>query len=104
MKELLHSVRAHLLAGYITTLLLMGLTAIGAATGASTVSLAAILGGAFILLALLGWLTLRTVAQPLDRLRLAAEAIGRGDFSRPVTANRIRKATAVRAPPHTPPR
>jgi two-component system sensor histidine kinase/response regulator len=48
--------------------------------------LAALVGGAFILLALIGWLTIRTVAQPLDRLRLAAEAIGRGDFTRPVQA------------------
>jgi PAS domain S-box-containing protein len=46
--------------------------------------LAALVGGAFILLALIGWATIRVVAQPLDRLRLAAEAIGRGDFSRPV--------------------
>jgi signal transduction histidine kinase/CheY-like chemotaxis protein len=46
--------------------------------------LAALAGGAFILLALIGWMTVRTVAQPLDRLRLAAEAIGRGDLTRPV--------------------
>jgi CHASE3 domain sensor protein/GAF domain-containing protein len=46
--------------------------------------LAAIVGGAFILLALIGWMTIRVVAQPLDRLRLATEAIGRGDFTRPV--------------------
>ena len=38
MKELTHSVRAYLLAGYVTTLLLLVLTAIGAATGASIVS------------------------------------------------------------------
>jgi PAS domain S-box-containing protein len=48
--------------------------------------LAAIVGGALILLALIGWMTIRVVAQPLDRLRVAAEAIGRGDFSRPVHA------------------
>src|ERR671932_333377 len=38
MKELMHSVRAQLIAGYVGGLLLLGLTAIGAATGASTVS------------------------------------------------------------------
>src|ERR671935_755863 len=38
MKELLHSVRAQLIAGYVAALLLLGITAIGAATGASTVS------------------------------------------------------------------
>src|SRR5438270_9229720 len=38
MNELLHSVRAHLIAGYVAALLLLALTAIGAATGASTVS------------------------------------------------------------------
>src|SRR5919199_4157674 len=48
--------------------------------------LAALVGGAFILLALIGWLTIRIVAQPLGRLRVAAEAIGRGDFTRPVHA------------------
>src|ERR671934_2976818 len=48
--------------------------------------LAALVGGAFVLLALIGWMTIRTVAQPLDRLRVAAEAIGRGDFTRPVHA------------------
>jgi PAS domain S-box-containing protein len=46
--------------------------------------LAALVGGGFILLTLIGWMTIRTVAQPLDRLRLAAEAIGRGDFTRSV--------------------
>src|SRR5437764_2793947 len=46
--------------------------------------LAALAGGAFILLALIGWMTIRTVAQPLGRLRLAAEVIGRGDLTRPV--------------------
>jgi signal transduction histidine kinase/DNA-binding response OmpR family regulator len=46
--------------------------------------LAATVGVAFILLALIGWVTIRIVAQPLDRLRLAAEAIGRGDLSKPV--------------------
>jgi HAMP domain-containing protein len=46
--------------------------------------LAAIVVAAFILLALIGWVTIRIVAQPLDRLRLAAEAIGRGDLSQPV--------------------
>src|SRR5918911_1610705 len=38
MKELMHSVRAHLLAGYVTVFLLLGLTAVGAAVEASTVS------------------------------------------------------------------
>ena len=38
MKELMHSVRAQLIAGYVTALLLLGLTAIGAAAEASTVS------------------------------------------------------------------
>src|SRR2546423_5642168 len=46
--------------------------------------LAALACGACILLALIAWMTIRTVAQPLDRLRLAAEAIGRGDLTRPV--------------------
>src|SRR5919199_1853964 len=48
--------------------------------------LAVIVGGAFMLLALIGWATIRVVARPLDRLRLAAEAIGRGDFTSPVQA------------------
>src|SRR5436309_275078 len=38
MTELMHSVRAHLLAGYVAALLLLGLTAIGAAVEDSTVS------------------------------------------------------------------
>ena len=38
MKELMQSVRAQLIAGYVAALLLLGVTAIGAATGASTVS------------------------------------------------------------------
>src|SRR5918912_3035676 len=38
MKELMHSVRAQLIAGYVAALLLLGVTAIGAATGASSVS------------------------------------------------------------------
>jgi CHASE3 domain sensor protein len=46
--------------------------------------LAALAGGAAILLALIGWMTIRAVAQPLDRLRLAAQAIGHGDLARPV--------------------
>jgi signal transduction histidine kinase len=60
--------------------------------GLSTVTtmntvLAAIFGGAVVLMALIGWTMIRMVTQPLDRLRLAAEAIGRGDFSKPVTTN-----------------
>src|SRR5437764_4767265 len=54
------------------------------ATATLNTVLAALAGGAAILLALIGWMTIRTVAQPLDRLRLAAEAIGRGDLTRPV--------------------
>jgi CHASE3 domain sensor protein len=38
MKELRHSVRAHLLAGYVTALLLLGLTAIGAVKVTGAVS------------------------------------------------------------------
>ena len=38
MKELTRSVRAHLLAGYVTALLLLGVTAIGAVTATGTVS------------------------------------------------------------------
>jgi CHASE3 domain sensor protein len=38
MKELTHSVRAHLLAGYVTALLLLGVTAIGAVTATGAVS------------------------------------------------------------------
>ena len=38
MKELMHSVRAQLIAGYVAALMLLGVTAIGAATGASSVS------------------------------------------------------------------
>src|SRR5919202_1388716 len=58
--------------------------------GLSTVTtmktaLAAIFGGAVVLMTLIGWTIIRTVTQPLDRLRLAAEAIGRGDLSKPVT-------------------
>ena len=49
--------------------------------------LAAIFGGAVVLMALIGWTIIRMVTQPLDRLRLAAEAIGRGDFSKPVTTD-----------------
>jgi signal transduction histidine kinase len=60
--------------------------------GLSTVTtmnsvLAAIFGGALVLMALIGWTIVRMVTQPLDRLRLAAEAIGRGDFSKPVTTD-----------------
>src|SRR5919204_4494965 len=60
--------------------------------GQSTVAtmktvLAAIFGGAVVLMALIGWTIIRMVTQPLDRLRLAAEAIGRGDFSKPVTTD-----------------
>src|SRR2546423_1039605 len=58
--------------------------------GLSTVTtmntvLAAIFGGAVVLVALIGWTIIRMVTHPLDRLRLAAGAIGRGDFSKPVT-------------------
>jgi signal transduction histidine kinase len=58
-------------------------------TGLSTVTtmntvLAAIFGGALILMVLIGWTMIRMMTQPLDRLRLAAEAIGRGDLSKPV--------------------
>src|SRR5919199_4645004 len=38
MTELTHSVRAHLLAGYVTALLLLGLTAIGATTATGAVN------------------------------------------------------------------
>src|SRR5438874_7659881 len=38
MTELTHSVRAHLLAGYVAALLLLGLTAIGAVTATGAVS------------------------------------------------------------------
>src|SRR5437763_1755399 len=60
--------------------------------GLSTVTtmntvLAAIFGGALILLVLIGWTMIRMMIQPLNRLRLAAEAIGRGDLSKPVTTD-----------------
>src|SRR5919206_4089571 len=38
MAELTHSMRAHLLAGYVTALLLLGLTAIGAVTATGAVN------------------------------------------------------------------
>src|ERR671923_2689776 len=38
MTELTHSVRAHLLAGYVAALLLLGLTAIGAVTATGAVN------------------------------------------------------------------